>query len=122
MATIIPTRDGTCIRDYIHVYDLATAHILALEKLLKEEKSAVYNLGSENGYSVKEVFETACEVIGKKIPYEIVGRRPGDVPILIASSQKIKKELGWQRKKDDLKIIISDTFEWQKRFPNGYPD
>jgi UDP-glucose 4-epimerase len=117
-----PTRDGTCIRDYIHVYDLATAHILALEKLLKEEKSAVYNLGSENGYSVKEVFETACEVIGKKIPYEIVGRRPGDVPILIASSQKIKKELGWQRKKDDLKIIISDTFEWQKRFPNGYPD
>lgn len=117
-----PTRDGTCIRDYIHVYDLAIAHILALKKLLKEEKSEVYNLGSEKGYSVKEVFETACEVIGKEIPYEIVERRPGDVPILIASSEKIKKELGWKREKGDLKIIIKDTFEWQKKFPLGYPD
>lgn len=117
-----PTRDGTCIRDYIHIYDLADAHILALKKLLQEEESKVYNLGSENGYSVKEVFETACEVIGKEIPYEIGERRPGDVPISIASSQKIKKELGWKRAKDDLKVIIQDTYEWQKNFPCGYPD
>lgn len=114
------TRDGTCIRDYIHVYDVAIAHLLAMKIL--GEKSKVYNLGSENGATNKEVFKTACEVIGKTINCEIVHRRPGDPPILIASSQKIKKELGWQPQKTNLKTIIQDAWNWHQAYPKGYPE
>ncbi|MEO0093336.1 MAG: UDP-glucose 4-epimerase GalE [candidate division WOR-3 bacterium] len=114
------TRDGTCIRDYIHIYDLAIAHILALKALNKTSK--VYNLGSENGATVKEVLTVACEVTGKTIPVKVMPRRPGDPPVLIASSQKIKQELGWQPKRTDLKTIIQDAWEWHQAYPNGYPD
>ena len=114
------TRDGTCIRDYIHVYDVAIAHLLALKKLAQVSK--IYNLGSENGATVKEVFRTACEVTGKQIPTKIVGRRAGDPPILIASSQKIKKELGWQPQRTNLKTIIQDAWSWHQAYPQGYPE
>lgn len=114
------TRDGTCIRDYIHVYDVAIAHLLALKKLAQVSK--IYNLGSENGATVKEVFRTACEVTGKQIPTKIVGRRAGDPPILIASSQKIKKELGWQPQRTNLKTIIQDAWSWHQTHPQGYPE
>jgi UDP-glucose 4-epimerase len=114
------TRDGTCIRDYIHIYDLGIAHLLAMKILDKDSK--VFNLGSENGVTVKEVFANACEVTKKDIPTKIVGRRAGDPPALIASSQKIKKELGWQPKRTNLKTIIQDAWEWHQTHPNGYPE
>ncbi len=114
------TRDGTCIRDYIHVYDLSIAHLLAMKYL--DEKSKIFNLGSENGATVKEVFTTACQITKKDIPTKVVGRRSGDTPILIASSQKIKQELGWKPKKTLLKTIIQDAWEWHKAYPNGYPE
>jgi len=114
------TRDGTCIRDYIHIYDLAIAHLLAMKNISEESK--VYNLGSEHGATVKEVFQTACEVTGKEIPTKTVGRRLGDPPVLIASSEKIKKELGWQPKKTDLRTIIQDAWNWHQAHPLGYPD
>lgn len=114
-----PTRDGTCVRDYLHIYDLCYAHLLAL-KALKDE-NLIYNLGSENGYTVKEVFATVEMVIGKKIPFNIAPRRPGDVPVLIASSEKIKRQLGWRPQKS-LEDMIRDAWEWHKANPKGYPD
>jgi UDP-glucose 4-epimerase len=108
-----PTHDGTCVRDYIHVLDLARAHILALSIL--DERSAIYNLGcGGEGYSVKEVIETAKEVTGRDIPIEIGPRRPGDPAVLIASSDKIKKELGWQPAFQDLKVIIESAWLWMQ--------
>ncbi len=98
-----PTADGTCIRDYIHVVDLARAHILALDVL--SERSAIYNLGcGGDGYSVREVIETARRVTGKEIPVRVGPRRPGDPAVLIASSDKIKSELGWQPQFQDLGV------------------
>jgi UDP-glucose 4-epimerase len=114
-----PTPDGTCIRDYIHIYDLARAHLLALEAL--KDQNLIYNLGSEKGYSVKQVFATAEKVTGKKLNYEIAPRRGGDVPVLIASSAKIKQELGWQPR-FTLEDMIRDAWEWHQRYPQGYPD
>lgn len=106
-----PTRDGTCVRDYIHVVDLARAHILALGML--GERSAIYNLGcGGDGYTVKEVIEVAREVTGKEIPFKVGPRRPGDPAVLIASSEKIKRELGWAPKYQDLKTIIKSAWEW----------
>ncbi len=105
------TRDGTCIRDYIHVVDLARAHILALENL--SETSAVYNLGCGGaGYSVREVIDTAADVTGLEIPFEVAERRAGDPAILIASSDLIKKELGWQPEFQDLRLIIESAWKW----------
>lgn len=115
-----PTKDGTCIRDYIHVSDLAVAHILALKFLVKKKKSKIYNLGSENGFSVKEVLETARKVTGKKIPAKVERRRIGDPAILIASSSKIKKELNWQPKYSDLETIISTAWKFHQNYPKGY--
>ncbi|MFN3301495.1 MAG: UDP-glucose 4-epimerase GalE [Patescibacteria group bacterium] len=115
-----PTKDGTCIRDYIHVSDLAQAHILALKFLVKNKKSKIYNLGSENGFSVKEVLEVARKVTGKKIPIKIKPRRIGDPSILIASSAKIKKELGWQPKYSDLETIISTAWRFYQKYPKGF--
>lgn len=103
------TKDGTCIRDYIHVYDLATAHLLALGRLDQGE-SAVYNLGNGQGFSVKEVIETAEKVTRKNIPYVIKERRPGDPAILIADSTKAKKELNWQPLYGHLEKIILDAW------------
>jgi UDP-glucose 4-epimerase len=119
--TDYPTPDGTCIRDYIHIIDLVSAHLLALEALEKEEK-LVYNLGNGVGYSVREVIETAREVTGHPIPTEETPRRPGDSPRLVACSDKIMKELGWEPQIPDLKDIIHSAWEWHQAHPNGYSD
>lgn len=115
-----PTADGTCIRDYIHVMDLAEAHILALEHLRRGGNSEVYNLGSGTGFSVKEVIEAAKQVTGRDIPVQVEGRRSGDPAVLIASSDKIKSELGWKPKKDRLEVILQDAWQWHENHPNGY--
>lgn len=106
-----PTPDGTCIRDYIHVIDLARAHILSLDVL--NERSAIYNLGcGGDGYSVREVIETARRVTGKEIPVRVGPRRAGDPAVLIASSDKIKSELGWQPRFQDLELIVESAWKW----------
>ena len=117
--TDYPTPDGTCIRDYIHITDLVSAHLLALEALEANEK-LVYNLGNGKGYSVREVIETARQVTGHPIPAEETPRRPGDSPRLVASSEKIKKELGWKPAIPDLKDIIASAWEWHRTHPDGY--
>lgn len=114
-----PTPDGTCIRDYIHVLDLAHAHVLALEALLQREK-LVYNLGNGCGFSVKQVIEAARRVTGKSIPVVDSPRRPGDPAILVASSEKIRKELGWQPRYPDPETIIESAWNWHRRHPAGY--
>lgn len=108
-----PTEDGTCVRDYIHVLDLVRAHHLALELLFTHNESKVYNLGSGQGYSVKQVVQVCEEVTKQKVHVEFCPRRPGDTPSLIASSEKISKELGW-KPEFGLKEIISSTWEWHK--------
>lgn len=115
-----PTKDGTCIRDYIHVMDLASAHYLALEYLRKGNESDIFNLGNGNGYSVKEVIETARNVTGHPIPAEVKERRAGDPAILIASSDKAKSVLGWKPEFYSLEKIITDAWNWHKNNPNGY--
>ncbi|MEE4600199.1 MAG: GDP-mannose 4,6-dehydratase, partial [Desulfobacteraceae bacterium] len=109
------TTDGTCIRDYIHVNDLAKAHLLALDALLEGGESAVYNLGSSNGYSVKAVIDVAQTVTGKKIPVVEASRRPGDPAILIASSEKIKRELGWVPAYENLQTIVETAWNWHRK-------
>jgi len=115
------TPDGTCIRDYIHVEDLAAAHVLALEAL-RERETAIYNLGNGRGYSVRQVVEVAREVTGHPIPLIESGRRPGDAPILVASSDKIVRELGWQPRYPDLRTIVASAWAWHASHPNGYSD
>ena len=114
-----PTADGTCIRDYIHVIDLARAHILSLNVL--DKRSAIYNLGcGGDGYSVRDVIETARRVTGKEIPVRMGPRRAGDPAVLIASSDKIKSELGWQPQFQDLGLIIESAWRWMLTHPEGY--
>lgn len=114
-----PTPDGTCIRDYIHVVDLARAHILALDVLA--ERSAIYNLGcGGDGYSVRDVIETAGHVTGKEISVRVGPRRPGDPAVLIASSDKIKHELGWAPKFQDLELIVESAWKWMQSHRDGY--
>jgi UDP-glucose 4-epimerase len=116
-----PTRDGTCVRDYVHVIDLARAHILALHIL--DERSAIYNLGcGGDGYTVKEVIDTAREVTGREIKTQVTPRRAGDPAVLIASSDKIKRELGWEPQFQDLKLIVQSAWDWQSAHPRGYPE
>jgi UDP-glucose 4-epimerase len=113
------TPDGTCIRDYIHVIDLARAHILALDVL--SERSAIYNLGcGGDGYSVRDVIETARRVTGKEIPVRVGPRRSGDPAVLIASPDKIKSELGWQPRFQDLGVIIESAWKWMQTHKDGY--
>lgn len=114
------TEDGTCIRDYIHVHDLASAHLLALERLMNGGESAVYNLGNGKGFSVKEVVEVARKVTGKEIKAEVAPRRAGDPAVLVASSEKAKKELGWKPEFDSLETIIETAWNWHKNNSNGY--
>lgn len=114
-----PTRDGTCVRDYVHVLDLAQAHILALRAL--DQGSRVYNLGNGQGFTVKEVVETAREITGHPIPAQVVARRPGDPAVLIASSDKIRQELGWQPQYSNLRDIIGSAWRWHQRHSDGYP-
>ena len=118
------TPDGTCLRDYIHVIDLARAHILALGAISPMNvASRIYNLGcGGSGYSVREVIETARQVTGKDIPVRVGPRRAGDPATLIASSDKIKRELGWQPQFQDLRVIIESAWRWMLAHPNGYSD
>lgn len=116
-----PTPDGTCIRDYIHIADLVSAHLLALEAL-DEHDRLIYNLGNGQGYSVREVIETARAVTGHPIPAIEAPRRPGDPARLVASSQKIRRELGWQPQHPSLHEIIATAWEWHKTHPNGYEE
>lgn len=117
--TDYPTPDGTCIRDYIHLADLVSAHMLALNALEKRDR-LVYNLGSGNGFSVQEVIETAREVSGHPIPAVESPRRPGDSARLVASSEKIRRELGWEPRHDNLKEIVASAWEWHRTHPKGY--
>lgn len=115
------TADGTCIRDYIHVVDLARAHILALNVL--SDGSRIYNLGcGGEGYSVREVIDTARRVTGAEIPTKVGPRRAGDPAVLIASSAKIKQELGWEPRYQDLGVIIQSAWEWMRSHPRGYEE
>ncbi len=123
--TDYPTADGTCIRDYIHVSDLARAHLLALEALAQEKSAGnvsplVYNLGNGRGFSVREVVEVARTVTGHPIPVIESPRRSGDPAVLIASSEKIRRELGWQPRFADLKSIVESAWHWHRRHPDGY--
>lgn len=113
------TPDGTAIRDYIHVLDLAEAHILALEAI-KDGPSRRYNLGSGTGYSVRQVIETARTVTGHPIPAEEGQRRAGDLPILVADSSRIREELGWSPEFDNLHTIIESAWHWHQTHPNGF--
>jgi UDP-glucose 4-epimerase len=119
--TDYPTPDGTCVRDYIHVSDLARAHLLALESL---EKSSplIYNLGNGQGFSVRQVVEVARKVTGQAIPVVESPRRAGDPAVLIASSEKIRRELGWQPQIPDLESIVASAWQWHRTYPDGYPE
>lgn len=114
------TPDGTCIRDYIHVLDLAAAHLLALAAI--ETDNRIYHLGNGGGFSVRQVIETARAVTGRRIPEAIGQRRPGDPPRLVANSDKIRRELGWRPQFDGLEQIISSAWQWHQAFPNGYAE
>lgn len=113
------TKDGTCIRDYVHVVDLARAHVLALEKM-EEGQGNVYNIGSENGFSVREVIAACEKVVGKKLKVVVNGRRPGDPAVLVASSQKIRKELNWEPTYPGIQTIVGHAWHWHSTHPNGY--
>ena len=115
-----PTPDGTAIRDYIHVVDLAEAHLLALEWLADGGESQIFNLGNGAGFSVKEVLQVAREATGHEIPAQIGPRRPGDPPALVASSEQITKVLGWQPRYSGLKEIIETAWAWHREHPLGY--
>jgi len=115
-----PTKDGTCVRDYIHVTDLAQAHILALNYLMDGGESNVFNLGNGVGFTVKEIVDVARKVTGHPIPAEIAPRREGDPAELIASSEKAKKVLGWKPELDDIETIVSSAWNWHRSHPRGY--
>ena len=119
--TDYPTPDGTCIRDYIHITDLVSAHLLALEGLSGRDR-LIYNLGTGHGYSVREVIDTARQVTGHPIPVHELPRRPGDSARLVASSEKIKRELGWKPQHDNLREIIASAWHWHQTHPNGYEE
>jgi UDP-glucose 4-epimerase len=115
-----PTEDGTCIRDYIHVMDLASAHYLALEYLRANKGSNIFNLGNGNGYSVKKVIEVARKVTAHDIPAKVEPKRAGDPAKLVASSQKAREVLGWQPRFDSLEKIVGDAWTWHITHPGGY--
>lgn len=114
------TKDGTCIRDYIHVEDLIDAHLLALKWLMDGNESSVFNLGNGNGFSVKEIIDAARRVAGHKIPEETANRRPGDPAVLIASSKKAQELLGWVPKHNNIEEIISSAWNFHKNNVNGF--
>lgn len=119
--TDYPTPDGTSVRDYIHVADLAQAHLLALEALERHERLH-YNLGNGSGFSVRQILDTARKVTGHPIPAIEEPRRPGDTAALVANSRRIREELGWAPAQSDLKTIMASAWEWHKRHPHGYGD
>ncbi|SRR6266545_3171559 len=116
-----PTPDGTCVRDYIHVLDLASAHLLALDALEHRDR-LIYNLGNGQGFSVREVIEVARKVTGRPIPVVESPRRPGDPAILIASAAKIRRELNWSPQFPDLETIVASAWRWHQAHPRGYGD
>ncbi len=116
-----PTPDGTCIRDYIHVEDLATAHLLALEALAPG-KILHCNLGTGRGHSVREVIRAAEEVTGRKVPVKEGPRRPGDPPLLVAAADKARRELGWEPRYTELRAIVETAWNWHRKHPDGYAD
>jgi UDP-glucose 4-epimerase len=119
------TPDGTCIRDYIHVADLADAHVRALEATAPDDdrtvEALVCNLGSGGGFSVREVLGATEEVVGRPIPHTIGPRRPGDPPILVASTARAESVLGWRPQRSSLEEMIDSAWEWRQRHPAGYP-
>lgn len=115
-----PTEDGTCVRDYIHVSDLADAHLLAMERLRRNGENAVYNLGNGQGFSVQQVIDIAREVTGRDIPVRVEARRAGDPAVLVASSQRARQELGWNPRRSRLQDIIASAWQWHSLRPNGY--
>jgi UDP-glucose 4-epimerase len=117
--TDYPTPDGTCIRDYVHIADLVSAHVLALEALQNRDK-LVYNLGSGRGSSVREVIEAARRVSGRPIPVVESPRRAGDPPRLVASSDRIRRDLGWQPQHTELEDMVASAWEWHRTHPKGY--
>ena len=114
------TKDGTCIRDYIHVTDLAQAHILAMDYLMRGGESDIFNLGNGVGFTVKEVIDTARTVTGHPIPAKVTPRRAGDPAQLIASSEKARSVLGWNPQHADLEEIIASAWNWHNNHPNGF--
>ncbi|MCO7176352.1 UDP-glucose 4-epimerase GalE [Sporolactobacillus kofuensis] len=114
------TKDGTCVRDYVHIEDLIAAHRLALRYLFDGGKSDVFNLGSSEGFSVKEIIEAAREVTGKAIPAELAPRRAGDPSTLIASPEKAKRVLGWKPEHTNIPEILADAWAWHSSHPKGY--
>jgi UDP-glucose 4-epimerase len=117
--TDYPTPDGTCVRDYVHVLDLASAHVAALHELERQDRM-VYNVGNGRGFSVREVVEVAREITGHAIPVKDCPRRPGDPAILVASSEKIQRELGWRPRYRNLEDILASAWEWHRSHPQGY--
>jgi UDP-glucose 4-epimerase len=117
--TDYPTPDGTCVRDYVHVADLASAHILVLDALRQHEK-LIYNLGTGRGFSVREVVETIRRVTGHPIPVREVARRPGDPAVLVAGSESIKQALHWKPQFPELESIVRSAWGWRQKHPDGY--
>jgi len=115
-----PTHDGTCIRDFIHVEDLAESHLLALNRLLNGKGGGTYNLGNGEGYSVREVIDITRRITGKPIRDRVVDRRDGDPAVLVGSSDKAKNELGWNPRFPDLESIVETAWHWHQKHPNGY--
>lgn len=120
--TDYPTPDGTCVRDYIHVCDLAEAHWKGVQWLADGKPSETFNLGNGEGYSVRQVVELVSEVTGMQVPFETADRRAGDPAVLVASSAKAKELLGWEPQRPQLKTIIEDAWRWHSTHPNGYGD
>lgn len=117
-----PTRDGSCVRDYIHVRDLAEAHLLAAVRLLESGRSGVFNLGSGRGFTVFEVIAATEKVTGKPVAKRLSPRRPGDPPSLVASPERARRELGWRSDPAGLEEIVASAWEWKKNHPDGYGD
>jgi len=116
-----PTPDGSCVRDYIHVLDLADAHVRALEEIDRVPGEA-FNVGTSHGYSNLEVMKTAARITARPVPHKISARRAGDPAVLVASNEKLKSKLGWVAQHSSLEEILQSAWEWRKKFPNGYPD
>ena len=117
-----PTPDGTCIRDYIHTSDLASAHLLAARRLLAGEGSGIFNLGSEHGLSVRQIIDAARKVTGRDFPVEVAPRRAGDPAVLIASNRKAREELGWVPAHSDAESILASAWAWHSSHPDGFGD
>ena len=120
MGTDYPTPDGTCLRDYIHVSDLADAHVLALTMMEETGASATYNLGNGRPFSVTEVIRAAETVTGRSVPWQLAPRREGDPAVLYASSDKIRSELHWRPRFPDLETIVETAWRWRSAHPGGY--